>query len=61
MPADRPKEHPRSGTKSARMHDVYRRMLRRSDLPDQEIDDIRQHVIRFAQALCEHVWGKRFY
>jgi len=61
MPADRPKKRTRSGTKSARMRDVYRRLLQRPDLTDQEIDDMRKHVIRLAQVLCEHVWGKPFY
>ena len=61
MPADRPQEYTRSGTKSARMREGYRRLLQRPDLTDQEIDAMRQHVIRLAQALCEHVWGMRFY
>ena len=61
MPADWPQERTRSSTKSAEMRDVYRRMLRTSDLTDREIDDMRQHVIRLAQVLCEHVWDKRFY
>ena len=59
MPADRPQEHRRLRTKSAR--DVYRRMLQTPKLTDQEIDDMRQHVFRLVQAVCEHVWGKRFY
>ena len=48
-------------TKSAQMSDVYRRLLQRPDLTDQEIDDMRKHVTRLAQVLCEHVWGKPFY
>lgn len=43
------------------MRDVYRRILRTPNLSDKEIDDMRQHVIRLARALCEHVWGKPFY
>lgn len=43
------------------MREVYRSMLRTPDLADQEIDDMRKHVIRLARALAEHVWGKRFY
>lgn len=43
------------------MRDVYRRLLRMPDLSDQQINDMRKHVIRLAQALCEHVWGKPFY
>jgi len=61
MPGDRPKKPRRLDTKLARMRDAYRKMLRRPNLTDQEIDEIRQCVIRIAQALCEHVWGKRFY
>jgi hypothetical protein len=61
MPVNHLKERTRSGTKSAWTCDVYRRMLRTPELTDQEIDDMRKHVIRLAQVLCEHVWGKRFY
>ena len=43
------------------MRDVYRRVLRKPHLTDKEIDHLQQHVIRLAQALCEHVWGKGFY
>ena len=61
MPVDRPKKRTRLGTKSALVRDIYRRILQTRNLSDQEIDDTRQHVIRLAQTLCEHVWGKRFY
>jgi hypothetical protein len=61
MSAEPPKEHPRAATKLARMRDAYRQALQRPDLTDREIDDMRPYVIRLAQALCEHVWGKRFY
>jgi hypothetical protein len=61
MAADQPKERTRSDTKRVRMRDVYRRMLRTPDLTDKEIDEMRKHVIGLAQAVCEHVWGKRFY
>ena len=61
MPADRPKVRTRIGTKSARMREVYRKILQPPDLSDQEIDEMRKHVIQLAQTLCEHVWGKRFY
>ena len=61
MPADQPKAHTTISTKSARMRDVYRKILQTRDLSDQEIDDMREHVIHLAQTLCEHVWGKPFY
>jgi hypothetical protein len=61
MPADRLKVRAQSGTKSARMRDFYRKMLQTPDLSDQDIDDMRKHVVQLVQTLCEHVWGKRFY
>jgi hypothetical protein len=61
MSADRLKERPRLSTKSARMRDVYRKMLQTPQLSDQEIDETRKHVIQLARTICEHVWGKRFY
>jgi hypothetical protein len=47
--------------KSARMRDSYRAALGQPDLGDREIDEMRQHVMRLGRAVCEHVWGKRFY
>ncbi len=61
MPIERPKEHTKVGMKSGRMREVYRKILQSPDLSDQEIDEMRQHVIRLAQVLCEQAWGKRFY
>jgi hypothetical protein len=61
MPADGPKAPTKSDKKSARMRDTYRKVLEAPDLADREIDDMRQNVIRLAQALCEHVWGNRLY
>jgi hypothetical protein len=43
------------------MRDLYRRMLRTPDLGDHQIGEMRQRLIRLAEALCEHVWGKGFY
>jgi hypothetical protein len=57
MSADQISKRTRSGTK-IRMSDVYRRVLRKPHLTEKEVDDMRRHVIRLAQALCEHVWGK---
>jgi hypothetical protein len=39
----------------------YLRILGRPTLSDQVVDEMRRHVIRLAQTICEHVWGKRFY
>ena len=63
MPDNQPQERASSAmkAKSARIGDIYRKMLQTPDLSDQEIDDMRKHVIQLAQTLCEHVWGKRFY
>lgn len=61
MADERPRKDSRRGEKSARMRDSYRALLGRPDLGDREIDEMRQHVIRLARAVCEHVWGKRFY
>jgi hypothetical protein len=36
-------------------------MLQTRNLSDREIDDVRQHMIQLAQALGEHVWGRKFY
>jgi hypothetical protein len=47
--------------KSTKMRDLYRKVLGRPELTDREIDEMRKHVIRLAQTICEHVWGKRFY
>jgi hypothetical protein len=58
---DQPNESTKRETKTARMRHVYRSSLQIPDLTDQKIDEMRQPVIRLAQILCEHVWGKRFY
>jgi hypothetical protein len=61
MPADRPTEPKKPEMKLARIREGYHKMPQVPDLTDREIDDMRQHVIRIARAICEHVWGKRFY
>lgn len=61
MTADQTPERLKLPIKSIGIRDVYRKALVKEDLRDQEIDAMRQHVIRFAQAICEHVWGKRLY
>jgi len=57
MLTDRPKEHARLRIKSVRLRDVYRRIRQTTDWSDQEIDGMREHVIRLAQALGEQVWA----
>ena len=49
----------RSGKKD--IHDFYRDVLHMPDLTDREINEMRQNVIRLARAVCEHVWGKKFF
>jgi hypothetical protein len=46
---------------SERLRERYRRMLRRPASSDEVVDEMREHVIRLAQTICEHVWGRRFY
>jgi hypothetical protein len=45
----------------AKFRERYRKTLERAVLTDQEINEMRSHMIRLAQTICEHVWGKRFY
>ena len=60
MPDDQPPAAKRSN-QPARIRVVYGMSLREPHLSDQEIDAMRQHVIRLARTLCEHVWGKQFW
>ena len=39
----------------------YREILEMPDLPRKEIDEMRENVRLLAQAICEHVWGKKLY
>lgn len=41
--------------------DLYRKLLNAPDLTRKEIDEIRRHVQRIAQTICEHVWGKKVF
>jgi len=43
------------------IYERYRRILKRPNLTDKEIDDMRRHLGLLAQTICEHVWGKKFY
>ena len=61
MPADLANPHTNFGTKSGWVQDDYRRLLQRPDLTDREPDELRRHVGRLTQALCEQISGKRFH
>jgi hypothetical protein len=39
----------------------YRAILGRRRLSNAQIDRMRAHVRLLAQAICEHVWGKKVY
>lgn len=45
--------------KTESLRGQYRGILGRPTLSDQEVDEIRKHVIRLAQTICAKVWGKR--
>ena len=57
MPHRRHGDRPRRDT----IHERYRRLLRRPALRAEHIESMRKHLIRLAQTICEHVWGKKFY
>jgi hypothetical protein len=52
---------PRKRREKADIQDCYRRLLHRPDLSEREIQEMREHLGRLARAICEHVWGKKFY
>jgi hypothetical protein len=54
-------ESTRQSKSLARLRERYRLILDRPESTDREIDAVRQHVIRIAQTICEHVWGKKLY
>jgi len=39
----------------------YREILGRPRCSDGQIDRMRTHIRLLAQAICEHVWGKKVY
>ena len=43
------------------IYDKYRQILKLPDLTKKEIDEMRISMTLFAQTICEHVWGKKFY
>jgi tRNA C32,U32 (ribose-2'-O)-methylase TrmJ len=51
----------KNSRKKDSIHDRYRRILNRPGLTDREIDEMRKNLSLFAQTICEHVWGKKFY
>jgi tRNA C32,U32 (ribose-2'-O)-methylase TrmJ len=60
MTAQQPSED-RRPTKGRHTGEQYRRLLKRPRLTDREVEVMRQNMIRLAQTICEHVWGKEFY
>ena len=47
--------------KAKDIYDKYREFLKKPDLKNKEIDEMRKNIILLAQTICEHVWGKKFY
>jgi len=47
--------------KRGTIHDEYRQILKRPDLTEKEIDNMRNYLKLLARTICEHVWGKKFY
>jgi hypothetical protein len=48
-------------TKKTNIYDLYREILQMPGLSKSKINQMRQNVIRLARAICEYVWGKKFY
>lgn len=51
-------------TRNKRKSDIYercRRILKRSNLTNKEIDEMRKYLGLLAQTICEYVWKKKFY
>jgi hypothetical protein len=42
------------------IYDRYRAALGKPGL-SKRIDQMREHVVRLARTICEHIWGKDFY
>ena len=58
MTNKKPKRRKRSGLD---IYTRYREILEMRDLSRREIDEMRENVRLLAQAVCEHVWGKKLY
>lgn len=52
---------PTNSRRKTETYDLYREILAMPELAEREIDEMRTHVIRLAQTICEHVWGKKLY
>lgn len=39
----------------------YRRILRRLNITEKEIEEIRRHLSLLAQIICKYAWKKKFY
>ena len=56
--------HKAANKRRPRRSDIYtkyRQILEMPDLSRKEIDAMRESIRLIAQAICEHVWGKRLY
>ncbi len=47
--------------KTNNIYDQYRQILEMPHLTNEEIDQMRRHILLLARTICEHVWGKDFY
>lgn len=47
--------------KRSNVHDAYRHVLEMPHLADAEIIELRHSFIPLVQAICEQVWGQKFY
>jgi hypothetical protein len=54
------KQHSLRKSRLEKMHELYRKSLKRPDLSADEIETMRKHMILVAQTICEHVWGKKY-
>ena len=39
----------------------YRLVLKKPNLSNKEVEEMRKNLRLIAQTICEHVWGKKFY
>ncbi len=51
----------RKRRKKEDIYKKYRQILRRPDLTDVQIDEMRKHLGLLARTICEYIWGKKFY
>ena len=55
------KKPKRRKTRGSEIYARYREILEMPDLSRKEVDEMRENVRLLAQAICEHVWGKKLY